>query len=150
VSPYADPARQREYQRDWMARRRAEALEGRACIDCGATERLEFDHRDPAEKLDHRVWSWSVARITAELAKCDVRCAHCHRRRHAAERRRHGIKRYQGGCRCDICRAAKSVANARYLERRRRESNPDERLCRPPRSRSATSPDAAEAYRDAA
>ena len=59
--------------------------------DCGANDPrvLEFDHRDPNTKLDHvtslarRGAAW--ARIEAEIAKCDIRCANCHRRRTAAQ-----------------------------------------------------------------
>lgn len=76
--PYADPAAQREYQRQWLAARRAKWFEGKSCIDCGAVDDLELDHRDPAQKVSHRIWSWSWERIEAEAAKCDVRCRDCH------------------------------------------------------------------------
>lgn len=76
--PYKDPATQREYQRQWMAARRAKWFEGKVCIDCNGTGDLELDHRNPAEKVSHRIWSWTWARIEAEAAKCDVRCRDCH------------------------------------------------------------------------
>jgi hypothetical protein len=56
------------------------------CVDCGEGDVrcLEFDHR-PGQKKDdaialliRNVASW--ARLQAEIAKCDVRCANCHRR----------------------------------------------------------------------
>ena len=54
------------------------------CVDCNNTdiEVLEFDHRDPKEKL-HNVGSmahaaYSVDAIKQEVLKCDVRCANCH------------------------------------------------------------------------
>src|ERR1700680_1765034 len=59
------------------------------CADCGETDLvvLEFDHLDPALKLDtlsQMIWGGSsLKRIAAELAKCDVVCANCHRRRTA-------------------------------------------------------------------
>ena len=57
------------------------------CVDCGIADAvvLEFDHRDPKQKVAHvgvlmnRRW----ARVRAEIAKCDVRCANCHRIRTA-------------------------------------------------------------------
>lgn len=151
--PMATLQGQRAYQREWVARRRAEWLADRACIDCGTTERLEVDHVDPAQKIDHRIWSWSLPRRTVELAKCVVRCETCHRDRHAAERRVHGIKRYEKGCRCEVCRATKAASNRRHREnvarRASRESNSGGRLCRPPRSHSATGP-GAEAYSEEA
>ena len=72
--PYKDPEKQREYQRQWMADRRAEWFSGKSCVDCGSTEALELDHVDPSIKIDHKVWSWSLERREAELAKCEARC----------------------------------------------------------------------------
>lgn len=37
-----------------------EALGGR-CVECGATERLEFDHRDPSTKLFSLGKRWGMA-----------------------------------------------------------------------------------------
>jgi hypothetical protein len=43
---------------------------------------LDFDHRDGAEKsaevmkLAKAAYSWQ--RVSAEIAKCDVRCRNCH------------------------------------------------------------------------
>lgn len=90
--PYADPERQREYMREWYARRRAEWFEGKVCVDCGSTDRLELDHVDPATKVSHRIWSWSKARREAELAKCVVRCHDHHRAKTLAsdDCRQHG------------------------------------------------------------
>ena len=60
------------------------------CVDCGETDIrcLDFDHREPGEKLMnvtklvaiHAAW----ARVAAEIEKCDVRCASCHRKRTAS------------------------------------------------------------------
>ncbi len=91
----------RVYGRKWLAARRAEFFDGKACVDCGGTERLEIDHRIPADKVTHGVWSWSKERREAELAKCDVRCNACHKRRHAAAHG--GERRYRQGCRCSVC-----------------------------------------------
>lgn len=145
---YADPERQRAYQREWVAERRANWLSDKCCVDCGATDRLELDHIDPDQKADHRIWSWSWKRIEEEVAKCVVRCAPCHRARHAAEARRHGIGLYGRGCRCDECRAAKAASNRKYYKsRRRRESNARPRLCRPVHDHSATAPEHADGTR---
>lgn len=71
---YKDPDKQREYQRKWIANRRATYLLGKVCIDCGTKEDLEFDHLDPSTKWKHNFWSYSPKRIEAELEKCVVRC----------------------------------------------------------------------------
>jgi len=52
------------------------------CRDCGETRIvcLQFDHRDPSQK-DRDISDMmkrSLARLRAEVAKCDVVCANCH------------------------------------------------------------------------
>ncbi len=110
VVPYKDAAKQREYARLWIARRRAEYMADKACLDCGATEQLEIDHVDPTQKVSHRIWSWSAARRSAELAKCVVRCRECHLKRTVAQRSIpliHGTANAYNkkACRCDECKA---------------------------------------------
>lgn len=60
------------------------------CIDCGETDPivLEFDHRDPTKKSFNigSCGAMSEASISAEIAKCDVRCANDHRRKTATDR----------------------------------------------------------------
>lgn len=61
------------------------------CIDCGETDYLvlEYDHRDSSDKFkavsDIIRGSYSLERVKAEIAKCDVRCANCHRRKTAKQ-----------------------------------------------------------------
>ena len=60
------------------------------CVDCGTVDRrvLEFDHRDPAEKLTEvgrLVVGKRWPRVLAEIEKCDVRCVNCHRRKTARD-----------------------------------------------------------------
>lgn len=114
----------REYDRKYKRKRRAERrnafFEGKACIDCGSTENLELDHRNPVEKASHHIWFWGEDRLAAETAKCDIRCHACHKERHREisrerARERHGtITKYKEGCRCQVCverRQAKRVAS---------------------------------------
>lgn len=75
---YSDPDRQRQYQREWIAKRRAEWFQGRLCVDCGAAEELELHHVDPSKKVTHRIWSWRLERRLVEIAKCIVLCRWCH------------------------------------------------------------------------
>ncbi len=77
--PYKDPEYQRTWQREWMARRRAEWFAGKACAHCGSIEDLQLDHIDAKDKVAHSVWSWSQVRREAELAKCQVLCEPCHK-----------------------------------------------------------------------
>lgn len=58
------------------------------CVDCGETDVvvLEFDHVRGGKRkycvtalIDTRA---TIAFISKEISKCDVRCCNCHRRRH--------------------------------------------------------------------
>lgn len=84
--PYADPEQQRAYQREWIARRRQEWIEANGpCARCGSDQDLQVDHIDRAQKVDHKVWSWSQARRDEELAKCQVLCWPCHKEKSIPE-----------------------------------------------------------------
>ena len=78
----AHTIRMRSIVREWLL---AFLLEN-PCVDCGEADPivLEFDHRpgvDKAFNLGVAVQrNYSLARVKAEVAKCDVRCANCHRR----------------------------------------------------------------------
>ena len=106
---------QRDYQRQWVARRRATFFEDKCCVRCGSKERLELDHIDPKLKVSHNIWSWSEARQAEEIAKCQVLCHDCHLQKTGEDfgwgSRPHGTltsyKRY--GCRCVECRAANAT-----------------------------------------
>jgi 5-methylcytosine-specific restriction endonuclease McrA len=76
--PYRSLALRRRYGRTWLADRRAAWLKEHGPCRCGSWEQLEVDHIDPAQKVDHRLWSWSKERRDAELAKCQVLCHTCH------------------------------------------------------------------------
>jgi hypothetical protein len=95
--PYADLDQQRAYQREWVARRRAEWLAANGpCVDCGSWKNLQLDHVDSSAKVSHRVWSWSRMRREAELAKCAVRCGPCHSAKTTAHHERpHGERNGQ-------------------------------------------------------
>lgn len=76
---------QRDYQREWIAKRRAEWFVGKECAVCGSIDNLELDHIDPSTKdlklrgsHNNAIWSWSAVRREAELLKCQVLCHDCH------------------------------------------------------------------------
>lgn len=121
---YKNPDEQRDYQRKWIAARRAEYFDGKFCVQCGSAKDLELDHVDPNLKLDHKIWSWTEERRNREIAKCQVLCAECHLARSNDQRvvTVHDGKTlvfYRRGCRCDNCRLAKAVEKSRYLERKK-------------------------------
>lgn len=95
------------------------------CYRCGSTHQLELHHLDPQTKVSHRVWSWSLKRRLVELAKCRPICRSCHMAIHSLLRRQsHGAAAYRRGCRCEVCKAARSVQSARYRQRHPRGSSP--------------------------
>jgi hypothetical protein len=65
-----------------------EYLLAHPCVDCGEDDIvvLDFDHRNSSqkEKCISQVFAscWSIKKLSAEISKCDIRCANCHRRRH--------------------------------------------------------------------
>lgn len=127
-SPVPMPTKelQREHGRQWVAKRRAAWFADKHCVLCGSREEIQIDHLDPAQKVEHRIWSWSKDRREAELAKCRVLCKRCHQERHAVDMRKspvHGTNAaYKGvsvrgvrqGCRCQLCREAHRVYSRRY------------------------------------
>jgi len=109
VSMYKDRDKQVAYQRTWLRTRKARFFEGKVCVDCGSSVGLCIHHRNPEEKVSHRIWSWKLSRILAELEKCDIVCRSCHAKRHGAHR--HGSRAmYSRGCRCAACRSAKATS----------------------------------------
>ncbi|GAA1938911.1 hypothetical protein GCM10009775_33800 [Microbacterium aoyamense] len=76
----ARTAEQRRASKDFLAA----YLREHPCVDCGNADIrvLDFDHRPGTEKrLDVMRMvkdGYSLAKVEAEIAKCDVRCRNCH------------------------------------------------------------------------
>lgn len=119
--PYKDKAQQAEYQRRWKAERRARYTADQVCRECGSAENINWHHRDPSTKVSHRIWSWSIERLEAELAKCIPLCNVCHTRLHCAQHIVHGTATGYShyGCRCRRCLDAQNAYNREYLRRKR-------------------------------
>lgn len=118
---YANPDRQREYGRQWVAARREAWLKTNGpCKRCGSCERLQVDHVDPSKKVSHRIWSWSALRREAELAKCQVLCEACHIGKTYGPLRHGTVNAYdRHRCRCQRCRDAKAMKMAAVRRNRR-------------------------------
>ena len=100
----------REYQKRWMADRRAKAVEllGGKCAWCDSTNRLEIDHVRPARSYGYTspggsMWSWSWDRIVAEP---DIL--------HGTSSMWHRFK-----CRCQTCRDWMAASKRDYRARKR-------------------------------
>lgn len=95
----------REYDKRWMAQRRASFFDGKCCIKCGSIDQLELDHIDPKIKISHRIWSWSKVNQEKELIKCQVLCHVCHQIKSIEESRK--SQQYDDD---SICRAGHNLA----------------------------------------
>ena len=61
------------------------------CIKCGATENLDFHHRNPADKIDtvsKILAAYGPLKAQKEADKCDVLCKPCHKEQHVKRPRR--------------------------------------------------------------
>ena len=120
--PYKDKEKQREYQRNYVASKRADFFEGKICSECGGVKNLELDHINPKEKTSHRIWSWSEERRLEEIKKCQILCSSCHSfktHRDNNTNSAHGrVGKYNMGCRCDECRHAWKLYKRKYRETR--------------------------------
>lgn len=99
-------------------------LLGGSCINCGGTEKLEFDHIMPDDmsfRIGHRT-DYSLETLLPELQKCQLLCKKCHYVKTISDRNyselKHGTRRMylNHGCRCPDCREANTVycRNRRY------------------------------------
>lgn len=83
--PIRDPQQVRDARGRAQLRNRAfirEYLSTHPCVDCGETrwEVLEFDHiKDKKYSISNMIAKSSIATLSAEIEKCEVRCANCHR-----------------------------------------------------------------------
>jgi len=85
--------------RHTKAKRRTKvwAMKDKPCMDCGVKYPpyvMDFDHRDPSQKVGGINWlitngTWE--QVLAEIEKCDLVCSNCHRIRTWES----GIWRYQ-------------------------------------------------------
>lgn len=118
--PYKDKAKQNAYQtRRIRARRDAWFAIHGPCAHCGNASNLEVDHIDPSQKVSHRIWTWTPARLNAELVKCQVLCRNCNENKNAVLKTvfyMHGTRAgYDNrGCRCASCTAANTEHHRNY------------------------------------
>jgi len=87
--PFKDPQRkrayEREFQREWHARRKREFFVGMVCEQCGAEEDLELCHPTGGRLRDLtggiNPWSLSKEKFEDLLTVTAIYCAACKRRK---------------------------------------------------------------------
>jgi 5-methylcytosine-specific restriction endonuclease McrA len=108
----------REYFNNRRKNRRKKFIDllGGMCSECGATDDLHFDHKNPKKKefrISNRIDAPEPV-LLKEVMKCVLRCSGCHRKKtvdkgeHGQPKTRHGniwmYKKYK--CRCKKCKEA--------------------------------------------
>lgn len=124
---------ERAYHRAWYRKRKQEAIEqlGGECVQCGATENLEFDHIDPSTKtaVVTVILRKNPKRLQEELSKCQLLCHDCHKRKSIAEAGKrpakgtHGTLSSRRYCSCRRCVEAKSRYMREWKRNRRAFQN---------------------------
>lgn len=118
--PYKDKEKQKTYQREWVAWKRAVWIDQNGpCVVCNSEEKLEVDHIDPRQKSMSVSTMWTRRKevIEAELSKCQVLCVDCHKEKTKQQHEEKTLKThnpatmYGKGCRCDSCRGWKQEHN---------------------------------------
>lgn len=90
-SAYLEKARKRRVRfRNLCQLYAYDYLMAHPCVDCGESDPvvLDFDHIDPAKKTGEVasfIRRQDFAGLTAEIEKCEVRCANDHRRKTARD-----------------------------------------------------------------
>lgn len=114
----------RQYMSERREQRRQQLREmlGEACVFCGSTDSLEFDHVDPTTKSftisNAKALDGPWDRLVTEVLKCRLLCSPCHIERTREQKSRvvHGTywcyKKYK--CRCDPCVAEFRRKNREY------------------------------------
>lgn len=125
---YSNKEKQREYQRQWIAKRRAEYFSDKKCVVCGSKKNLELDHINPTDKKMNPSALWSLSESNQkridELAKCQVLCKSHHKdktlvdisNRLEKEILQHGTATMYDyhGCRCSPCKDAATIKRRRF------------------------------------
>ena len=127
-----------EYHRLYYYKRRAKMIAylGVSCAHCGSTDRLEFDHVDPALKSFDISDNMTLnnPEVRAELDKCQLLCRPCHEAKTAAEHRAAGFTHgsiygfMKVRCDCDECTSSKRAWNDERNARRQAASGKGRRL----------------------
>lgn len=82
--PFKDRDEQRQYQLEWMWRRRwTWILDNGPCRWCGSVNNLQVSFKNPENKTVKvaSIWSRSDEKRTTLLAGCEVLCGKCHRKK---------------------------------------------------------------------
>lgn len=87
--PYKNPGKQREFQRKWVAKRRADHFRGKKCASCGkpvSSGTADLDHKKAKmNRTGHKIWSREKKDRSKEIAKTQILCKACHKKKTARQ-----------------------------------------------------------------
>ena len=97
---------------------------GGKCVNCGATEHLQFDHiktrREHGGSIVANMLAHGRSRLDKELERCQLLCRDCHRDKTMNDMKwkdsktEHGTPRSYLHCKCTICRTAHNNSVNQY------------------------------------
>ena len=121
-----------EYMKEYLFKRyhaklkEAISLLGGKCVQCGATDNLQFDHIDPSTKKFKitLMLSHSKKEVKEELKKCQLLCRECHDIKSIKESGKkvakgtHGTLSSYRYCKCEECVKAHSDYMKLYRDKK--------------------------------
>jgi hypothetical protein len=105
---------------------------GGVCMQCDASDQLEFDHVDWRTKDFTIASNWAMkdrAKFDLELLKCQLLCSTCHEEKTQVDKQEMGLVGFTHGtvyawmkvkCECDICVGAKMAWHQERNAKRRK------------------------------
>jgi 5-methylcytosine-specific restriction endonuclease McrA len=87
--PYKSPEKQRNFQKKWIAKRRADHFKGKKCASCGkevSSKTADLDHKKAKmNRTGHKIWSREKKDRSKEIKKTQILCKACHKRKTAKQ-----------------------------------------------------------------
>lgn len=108
---------------------------GGVCVQCDATDQLEFDHVDWRTKEFTIASNWAMrdrTKFELELLKCQLLCSHCHEQKTQIDKQEMGLVGFTHGnlyawmkmkCECEACAIAKKEWHKKRNADRRKKAD---------------------------
>lgn len=81
--PYKDHEKQKEFQRNWLKKRRNDHFKGKKCAHCGkpvSSSTADLDHKKmKLNRVGHKIWSRKKTVRDKEISKTQILCKACHK-----------------------------------------------------------------------